>query len=123
MLSTVDADRGVHAVPVCFTVVDDLVAVPIDTVKAKRSTDLRRSANTAADPRATLLVDHWDRHDWQQLWWVRADLTRLDDAVLDPAVVRRLEAGLRDRYPQYRDAPFAGVLVFHVDRLTGWSAT
>ncbi len=123
VLSTVDADSGVHAVPVCFAVVDDLVAVPIDTVKAKRATVLRRSVNTAADPRATLLVDHWDRHDWQQLWWVRADLTRVDESALDPAVVRRLEAGLRDRYPQYRDAPFAGVLVFHVDRLTGWSAT
>ncbi|MFN8023227.1 MAG: MBL fold metallo-hydrolase RNA specificity domain-containing protein [Acidimicrobiales bacterium] len=122
VLSTVDADRGVHAVPVCFAVVGDHVAVPVDTVKAKRSTDLRRSANTDADPRATLLVDHWDRHDWQQLWWVRADLTRVDETGLDPDLVRRLETGLRDRYRQYRDTPFAGLLVFHLDRLTSWSA-
>ena len=33
-------------------VVGDHVAVPVDTVKAKRSTDLRRSANTDADPRS-----------------------------------------------------------------------
>ena len=30
--------------------------------------------NLAADPRASLLVEHWDAGDWSRLWWVRADL-------------------------------------------------
>lgn len=120
VLSTVDADRGVHAVPVCFAVVGDHVVVPVDRVKPKSSTALRRTDNLEADPRATLLADHWDRHDWQQLWWVRADLVRRTE--VDDDTRAALERALRDRYPQYRTTTFADLLVFEVVGLTGWAA-
>ena len=122
VLSTVDPDRGVHAVPAVFAVADGHLGVPIDRVKPKSSIRLRRETNLDLDPRATFLVDQWDRDDWARLWWVRADLTRVRDA----RQANRLESCLVDRYPQYHDAgpvAIAGVLVFRIDGVTGWSAT
>src|SRR5262249_5031345 len=74
VLSTVHPERGVDAVPCVYAVDGDLVGIPIDRVKPKASTRLQRERNLEADPRATLLVDHWDRDDWTRLWWVRAEL-------------------------------------------------
>jgi metallo-beta-lactamase family protein len=123
VLSTVDPDRGVHAVPVCFALAGDRLVVPIDRVKPKTSTALRRTENLEADARASLLVDHWDRHDWQQLWWVRADLVRCDDGSIGNDELADLEQALRDRYPQYRHTEFAALLVFDVVRISGWNAS
>jgi hypothetical protein len=39
-----------------------------------------------------------------------------------PALLEECEAALRNRYYQYRGVPFAGLLVFDVRSLTGWSA-
>ena len=125
VLSTVDPAEGVHAVPVCFAVVGDRLVVPIDTVKAKRvgsAAMMRRTRNVEHDPRAVLLVEHWDRHDWQQLWWVRAQLRHRPTDEIEPAHRDALVAALRDRYPQYRGRDFAGLLVFDVVGLSGWSA-
>ena len=81
VLCTVHAERGVDAVPVVYAVDDDgFVGVPVDRVKPKASSRLQRERNLEADPRATLLVDHWDRDDWSRLWWVRAELRFQDDA-------------------------------------------
>lgn len=119
VLATVHPDRGVDAVPVVFAVVDGLVAVPVDEVKPKASTRLQRERNLEADPRATLLVDHWDAGDWSRLWWVRAELRWVDSP--SPDVVGRLADALADRYDRYRGRPFARVLVFEVLAVTGWS--
>jgi NAD(P)-dependent dehydrogenase (short-subunit alcohol dehydrogenase family) len=56
------------------------VGVPVDRVKPKASSRLQRERNLEADPRATLLVEHWDRDDWSRLWWVRAELRFEGDA-------------------------------------------
>jgi PPOX class probable F420-dependent enzyme len=123
VLATLHPERGIDAVPVCFAVVGDHVAVPIDRVKPKRTTVLQRTANLALDPRATLLCERWDPDDWSQLWWVRAHLRRLDDD--EPTAVETrpaLSAALQDRYEQYRTAPFATLLVLRVERISGWSA-
>ena len=74
VLSTVHPDRGVDAVPAVYVIDDGYVGVPVDRVKPKASTRLQRERNLEADPRATMLVDHWDRDDWTRLWWVRAEL-------------------------------------------------
>ena len=75
ILCTVHAERGVDAVPVAYVVDEDgYVGVPVDQVKPKASSRLQRERNLEADPRATLLVEHWDRDDWSRLWWVRAEL-------------------------------------------------
>jgi len=116
VLCTVHARRGVDAVPVVYAVDGDFVGVPIDRVKPKASTRLQRERNLEADPRAALLVEHWDRDDWSRLWWVRAEL-RFHDG---PEAA--LAALLARRYPQYRDQPFSRVLVLRIVGVSGWSA-
>jgi PPOX class probable F420-dependent enzyme len=119
VLSTVHGERGVDAVPVVYAVDDDYVGVPVDRVKPKASSRLQRERNLEADPRATLLVEHWDPDDWSQLWWVRAELRFERDAA---GPEEALAARLADRYPQYRDQPFERVLVLRIAGVTGWAA-
>ena len=121
VLCTVHAERGVDAVPVVYALDEDgCVGVPVDRVKPKSSSRLQRERNLAADPRAALLVEHWDRDDWSRLWWVRAELRWQRDAAA--ARVADLAARLALAYPQYRDQPFARVLVLRVVGVTGWAA-
>jgi PPOX class probable F420-dependent enzyme len=121
VLCTVHAERGVDAVPVVYAVDEDgYVGVPVDRVKPKSSSRLQRERNLAADPRAALLVEHWDRDDWSRLWWVRAELRWQQDA--DAARVAGLAARLARAYPQYRDQPFTRVLVLRVIEVSGWAA-
>ena len=122
ILCTVHAVRGVDAVPVAYVVdADGYVGVPVDRVKPKASLRLQRERNLEADPRATLLVEHWDRDDWSRLWWVRAELRWQGDVATDRAA--NLAAGLAGRYPQYLDQPFHRVLVLRIVGVAGWSAT
>jgi len=116
VLCTVHAERGVDAVPVVYAVdADGYVGVPVDRVKPKASSRLQRERNLEADPRATLLVDHWDRDDWSRLWWVRAELRFQDGREA------ALAAQLSERYPQYRDQPFTRVLVLRIVGVSGWA--
>ncbi|MEO8267167.1 MAG: pyridoxamine 5'-phosphate oxidase family protein [Ilumatobacteraceae bacterium] len=121
ILCTVHAERGVDAVPVTYAVDEDgYVGVPVDRVKPKASSRLQRERNLEADPRATLLVEHWDGDDWARLWWVRAELRFEDDGAADRAPA--LAALLAGRYPQYRDQPFDRVLVLRIVGVYGWAA-
>jgi PPOX class probable F420-dependent enzyme len=119
VLCTVHPVRGVDAVPVVFAVDDDLVGVPVDRVKPKSSSRLQRERNLDADPRATLLVEHWDPEDWARLWWVRAELRAVPEA--PAARVEDIAARLASRYPEYRDRPFTRVLVLRIIGVTGWA--
>ena len=130
MRRAVAADHGVLAtsnrtgapdlVPACFAIVDDWLAIPIDTIKPKRSTALGRVRNLERDPRATLLVERWDAADWSRLWWVRLSLVRA--APGDDTLAARLEEALRDRYPQYATATFALLITFRIEQVAGWEA-
>jgi hypothetical protein len=126
ILCTVHAERGVDAVPVAYAVDDDgYLGVPVDLVKPKASLRLQRERNLEADPRATLLVEHWDRSDWSRLWWVRAELRWPGDSGASQVAASRaaaLAGRLAGRYPQYQDRPFARVLVLHIVGVTGWAA-
>ncbi len=114
--------RGVDAIPVAFAVdPDGLVGVPVDLVKPKASTRLQRERNLEADPRATLLVEHWDGDDWSKLWWVRAELRWAGD--VDHARAATLSRLLAERYPQYRGEPFERILLLRIVGVRGWSAT
>jgi PPOX class probable F420-dependent enzyme len=89
--------------------------------KPKRSTDLRRLRNIAAEPRVSLLADHY-ADDWARLWWARADgVARVvpDGAVRDAGL-----ALLRRKHPQYAEAPPRGpVVAIEVRAWTGWAFT
>jgi hypothetical protein len=121
VLCTVHAERGVDAVPVVY-VVDEggCAGIPVDRVKPKSSSRLQRERNLEADPRAALLVEHWDRDDWSRLWWVRAELRWQGNAAAARAA--DLAARLAGAYPQYRDQPFIRVLALRVVAVTGWAA-
>ena len=119
-LGTVRPDGSPHLVPVTFAVDGDTVYTAIDA-KPKRSRRLQRVENLEAEPRCTLLVDHYDG-DWSRLWWVRADGHA--DVVDDPSSADHSLELLVARYPDYADAPPAGpVIVVHVSRWHGWAAS
>ncbi|HEX5511927.1 MAG TPA: pyridoxamine 5'-phosphate oxidase family protein [Actinomycetales bacterium] len=121
VLCTVHPERGVDAVPVAYAVDgESYVGIPVDRVKAKATDRLQRERNLEADPRATLLIEHWDPADWSRLWWVRAQLRWEPDAGSDRQAA--LAALLGRRYPQYRDQPFVRVLVLRVVGVSGWAA-
>jgi hypothetical protein len=119
VLSTARGDGAIDSVPACFAIDGDRLAVPIDEVKPKATTTLQRVRNLRADPRATLLCEHWDAADWSRLWWVRLRL-RLGPA--DAGTIDRLADTLRSRYPHYAATTFREVLVFDITSATGWSA-
>jgi hypothetical protein len=118
VLCTTTSSGAIDAVPTCLAVVGQRIATPIDTVKAKDTTELGRRKNLDRDPAATLLCEHWDPDDWSRLWWVRVRLDLLPDH--DGA---ECEAALRAKYAHYRTVAFAAVLVFDVTSTFGWAAT
>jgi PPOX class probable F420-dependent enzyme len=121
VLCTVHARRGTDAVPVVYAVDAGFVGVPVDQVKPKTTGRLQRRRNLEADPRATLLIEHWDRDDWSKLWWVRAELSWEGDGAGERSSA--LADRLAERYVQYRDRPFSEVLVLRIAAVTGWAAS
>jgi PPOX class probable F420-dependent enzyme len=117
-LATVRPDGRPHVVVCCFAVEGDLVWTAVDA-KPKRGTRLQRLTNLRANPRASLLVDHYEE-DWERLWWVRVDGTA---EVLDEGDDRAL-AALTAKYPQYTASPPAGpVIALTIVRMSAWSAS
>ncbi|GGM49731.1 TIGR03668 family PPOX class F420-dependent oxidoreductase [Dactylosporangium sucinum] len=116
-LATVSPAGRPHVVPIVFAVAGDVVYHGVDA-KPKRHTTLRRVTNLAANPRAALLVDHYD-DDWSRLWWVRADGVARE---VDPAGEEGVAAlaRLADRYPAFRLT--GTLLAIDVESWTGWSA-
>lgn len=117
VLGTSNADGSTHLVPVVFAVIGSSVVVPVDRVKPKRSTQLRRTENLEERRRATLLVDHRS-DDWDRLWWVRIDLTHAPEPP-----VGALEA-LAVKYPPYRDPDtIAHLTGLSIAGISGWAAS
>jgi hypothetical protein len=119
VLATLDANHGASLVPACYSIDGDRLAIPIDSVKPKGSTALGRVRNLERDPRATLLIEHWDAVDWSRLWWVQLLLVRTNEPAERVAALVRT---LTERYAQYRDAPFVDVLTFRIEKVGGWEA-
>ena len=118
-LATADAAGRPHVVPLTFALEKDTAFFAVDA-KPKRSSDLKRLRNIAANPAVSLLVDHYDE-DWRQLWWVRADGTA--QVVEGPEAERGLDA-LAEKYEQYRrERPAGPVVAISIERVSGWSAT
>jgi len=120
-LATVDAAGQPHLVPMVFALDGDTIYSAVDA-KPKRSTALRRLANVTANPRVSVLADHYD-DDWTALWWVRADGTARVVPVDAPAGRRALGL-LVARYRQYeKNPPIGPVLVVDVARWVQWTAS
>ena len=118
-LATVGAEGKPHLVPITFAVDGDAIYFAVDA-KPKRTTNLRRLRNIAANPSVAVLVDHYD-DDWRRLWWVRVDGRALVLAA-GPEAERAIDL-LAERYVQYRTArPLGPVVAITIDSITGWSA-
>ena len=119
-LATAGADGRPHVVPICFAVDEQTLYFAVD-FKPKRSTNLKRLRNIAANPAVSILVDHYE-DDWNRLWWVRVD----GDArvVIEKAEAQRAVKLLVARYSQYRaNAPSGPVVAVAIAAMTGWSAS
>ncbi len=119
-LATVAADGMPHIVPVCFTLVGDVVYNAVDH-KPKTDRRLRRITNVLATGVACLLVDEYDDADWTHLWWVRLD-GHARVVEVGPERTSAVDA-LVAKYRQYTEvAPADEVLAVDVRRYSGWSA-
>ncbi|HEV3406104.1 MAG TPA: TIGR03668 family PPOX class F420-dependent oxidoreductase [Candidatus Dormibacteraeota bacterium] len=117
-LATVGPGGRPHVVPITFAYDGDALYFAVDA-KPKRTTDLLRLRNIAANPAVAVLVDHYDE-DWNRLWWVRVDGTA---RVLGAAQADHPVDLLVERYAQYRRArPSGPVVEISIDRISGWSA-
>lgn len=118
-LATVDPAGRPHVVPVTFVLDGATLYSAVDR-KPKRTSRLRRLENIRANPRAALLVDHYEE-DWSRLWWVRV---RGQARVLEegPEAERALDL-LARKYPRYRSEPPPGpVVAVGAEEWVGWSA-
>jgi PPOX class probable F420-dependent enzyme len=119
-LATVSPDGRPHIVPISFALDDQTLYFAVDA-KPKKTTDLKRLRNIAANPAVAVLVDHYE-DDWDKLWWVRLDgsariLVHRDE------VERALDL-LAKRYPPYRaNRPDGPVVAISAQRWSGWSAS
>jgi PPOX class probable F420-dependent enzyme len=103
-----------------FAMQGDRIVHAIDQ-KPKHTMALKRIANIKANPRVSVLVDHYS-DAWDGLWWVRADGIGqiLEDEEARSGPVRLLTK----KYEQYREQPPAGpVIAVDVTKWTGWSYT
>ena len=121
-LATADTEGKPHVIPVCFACGNECIYIVLDQKpKSVEPTRLRRVRNILSNPRASLVVDHWDE-DWQSLRYVlatcRAELLNGDESEATQAV-----ALLREKYPQYREMELDGnpVIKLTPERYTAWS--
>ena len=89
--------------------------------KPKENRLLQRTRNLGRDPRATVLVDHYE-DDWGRLWWIR--LRGRGRLVEDPGERERAVSALVEKYEQYRDEPPGDeILAIEVEEWRTWSST
>jgi PPOX class probable F420-dependent enzyme len=105
-------------VPITFALLDERTLVTAVDHKPKRTTALRRLANIEANPRVSVLVDHYES-DWERLWWVRAD----GRATVEKAAPAGAAEALAQRYEQYRErSPQGPFIIVEIQRFSSWSA-
>ena len=120
-LATVDADGMPHVVPVCYALVDRTLYVVLDE-KPKRvaARALKRVRNILANPRAALVVDHYEDADWSRLGWVMA---RGQAEIVEPGEEHAAALrALRGRYPQYlsMDLDQSPMIALRIEKITRW---
>jgi PPOX class probable F420-dependent enzyme len=108
-----------RVVPVTFAWWRGQAVWAVDDVKPKRGRSLRRVDDLAADPRVSLLVDHYD-DDWTRLWWVELQGTA---TLLDGEFAESALDALAARYPAYASRrPPGPVVGISPLRWSWWSA-
>ncbi len=118
-LATADASGKPHVVPISFVIQGEKLFFAVDA-KPKRTIDLKRLRNIAANPSVSVLLDHYEE-DWSRLWWVRVDGTAR--VLTDSTEADRAIDLLVSKYEQYRRVrPLGPVVAISMERITGWSS-
>jgi PPOX class probable F420-dependent enzyme len=100
-------DTAPRASPVTFAWTRGRVVWAVDDHKAKTGRRLRRLADIAADPRVSVLVDHYEE-DWSALWWIEVLGTAAE--LRGHEATAALDA-LAARYPAYAERRPPGPVV------------
>ena len=118
VLGTIARSGLPQLVPVCYALVGRDLAIAIDE-KPKGGGTLARIRNIERDPRATLLVDHYEER-WERLAWLRLECGA-DVLERGEAWGEALDA-LRRRYPRYRAMALEGLPLIRLrpTRVVGW---
>ncbi len=124
-LATTDPGGRADLVPITFALVGTGARLRLVTAvdhKPKTTRHLRRLDHIRDRPEVALLVDHYDDHDWDHLWWVRMRGTaRVIEAEHE---YRALVDALVAKYHQYRQIRPAGPVIEVVPTSwQWWSAT
>ncbi len=98
-LATADADGQPHVVPVCFVFNGEFIYSVLDSKpKTTALRQLRRVRNILANPRVSLVVDHYEE-DWSRLQYV---MVSGEASLLESGEEWGLSiVMLRQKYPQY----------------------
>ncbi len=120
-LATADATGAPHVVPVCYALGRSNVYIVLDE-KPKRvgARALKRVRNILENPRAALVVDHYDDKDWSRLGWV---MLRGRAVIVEPGPEQESAVALlRARYAQYRlmALEMSPVIAMRPEKVTGW---
>lgn len=120
-LASASAEGEPHVIPVCFVFDGTCLYSAIDSKPKRVATPrLRRLQNLQANPRASLVVDHYEE-DWARLRYILVT-GRAEILAAGPDRDRAL-ALLREKYPQYRAMADFGqgpVIRLIPDRVTSW---
>ena len=119
-LATADAHGRPYVVPFCFVCEGGRIYSVLDAKpKSADLRRLRRVRNILANPRVSMVIDHYDS-DWSKLWFL---LVQGRAELLEPGAehVHAL-ARLRAKYPQYRqmDLDDNPIIKITPDQATGW---
>ncbi len=126
-LATTNPDGSPHQIPIVFCWHDGCFWSPIDG-KPKRPGQPTRVANAIANPKGSLLIDRYD-DDWEQLWWIRADIAitvlLLHEAEPQISSLAGVAIGkLEEKYNQYDSIPIlrtpATILALRPTAITTW---
>lgn len=119
-LATADAGGAPHVVPVVYALVEQAVYIVIDE-KPKTTTRLKRIRNIEQNPRAALVVDHYDE-DWSRLGWVL--LRGPADLLGEGEEAGQALAALRAKYPQYETMRLSGrpLIRLRLEQVSAWGA-
>ena len=119
-LATADATARPLVVPICYAFDGARCFSAVDA-KPKRTRNLRRLSNIAANPHVSLVVDRWDE-DWSQLCWVIVEGRA--DVLTSGAEFTRAVDLLVTKYPQYRGLPLdrdgGAVVAITPQRILAW---
>jgi PPOX class probable F420-dependent enzyme len=106
-LATINSDGTPHQVPLVFVYHDNRIWSPVDG-KQKSPGVLKRIQNAEKNPKASLLLDHYD-DDWQRLWWIRLEVElqviRQNENQNDQKDAQQAALALERKYPQYQTTP------------------